>query len=185
MNAIIPGSISAIAQQEGKSISETFMSAEVIAIIDVSGSMDQRDSRGGKSRYDVACSELASLQKSLPGKIAVMAFSNSTKFCPGGVPIFEGGGTDLAGALRFAKVADMEGVRFIVVSDGQPDGPQEALQVAKTYKNKIDVIYIGPEDHPEGRKFLEQLARTSGGQAVTADRAKELSATISRLLLKA
>jgi hypothetical protein len=181
--AIIPGSIGAIAKQEGKSLAETFINADVIVIVDTSGSMSEEDSRGNKSRYDVACEELATLQASLPGKIGVFAFSSSTIFCPGGQPPYLGAKTNLVGALQFVKVADVANMRFIVISDGEPDDPDKALKIASTYKNRIDVIYVGNETFGYGRAFLQKLAEASGGQAVTADRAKELAPTIQKLLL--
>jgi len=184
-NAIITGSISAMAKTANKSIAETFINADCICIVDTSGSMSDKDSRGGQSRYEVACEELKNLQNSLPGKIAVLAFSSDVVFNPSGQPQYLGGGTDLEKALKFAKVADVPGMRFILISDGQPDDGESALRVAKTYKNKIDVIYTGPEDYPAGREFLTRLAQASGGQAITADRAKELAKSIEKLLLHA
>lgn len=181
-NAIIQGSLGAIAKQNNRSIAETFLSCDVIVIVDTSDSMGMEDSRNGQSRYDVACEELANLQNTLPGKIAVIAFSDSTVFCPSGKPYNLGGGTNLAGALKFAKVADIPGIRFIVISDGEPSNGEEALRIAKTYDNDIDVIYVGPENSPSGRDFLMRLAKTSGGQAITADRAADLASGI-RLLI--
>jgi len=183
-NQIVKGSISDVATQTGMSIAQLFSSAEVVTIVDTSGSMNTSDSRGGKSRYSVACEELAYIQKNRPGKVAVISFSSDVKFCPGGVPFFECGGTDLAKALRFAKIADVPGISIIVISDGQPDDYVEALAVARTYKNKISTIYVGPEDRPFGREFLEQLANATGGQHITSDRAKQLSKSIETLLLK-
>lgn len=181
-NSIVPGSISAIAAQTGKSIAETFTSADTIVIVDTSGSMAATDSRGRRSRYDVACEELAALQQSLPGKIAVFSFSDFAEFCPGGTPRFIGGGTDLAGALRFTKIADNPGRRFIVISDGQPDEPDQALKVAATYQNRIDTIYVGPEAENSGRRFLEMLATRHAGQAVTAKNADGLLKAAQLLL---
>ncbi|GIV66675.1 MAG: hypothetical protein KatS3mg047_1068 [Bellilinea sp.] len=181
--AIVPGSLSAIARQENKSIAETFVNADLVVIVDTSGSMSTHDSRGGKSRYKVACDELANLQANHPGKIAVLAFSGSTIFCPSGVPTYLGGETDMAGALQFAKIADVPGMQFILISDGEPDDETKALQIAKTYRNKISTIYVGPEDQPAGREFLRRLAAATGGQTVIADRAKELKAGIERLYL--
>lgn len=43
--------------------------------------------------------------------------------------------------------------------------------------------YVGPEEYPAGRDFLQRLAAATGGQTVTADRAKELKAGIERLYL--
>jgi Mg-chelatase subunit ChlD len=135
------------------------------------------------SRYDQACLELAKLQGDLPGKIGVISFSDKVMFCPNGTPFNFRGTTDLAGALKFAKVADVPGgMRFIVISDGMPDSPNEALKVAHTFANRIDVIYCGPESNPEGRDFLQRLAKASGGQTITADKAKELASSVQRLL---
>jgi len=181
-NVIIQGSMSAIAKQSGKSIAETFINANAIIIVDTSGSMHATDSRGGKSRYDVACAELKHLQGSLPGKLALLSFSDNVQFCPSGVPFDFGGGTDLAKALKFAKIADLaSGMRFIVISDGEPNDESEALAIAKTYRNRIDTIFVGPEGGM-GQAFLNHLAKASGGQGVTADRVKELADTTQKLL---
>lgn len=179
---VLQGSIGAIAQQSGKSLAESFISADVIAIIDTSGSMASTDSRDGKSRYTVACEELAALQNSLPGKIAVISFSSDVQFCPSGVPFQYGAGTDLVRALQFCKVADVTGMQFVLVSDGEPDQPDRCIEIARTYKNKINVIYVGSEKLPTGRDFLMKLAAATGGKTITADRAKELAAGVHKLL---
>ena len=182
---IVVGSIADIANKTGASIAESFMSCDAMVIIDVSGSMEMPDSRGGMSRYEVALEELAKLQAAMPGKVAVVAFSDGAQFVPGGVPMMLGGGTDLAGALRFAHVVDGTGMRFVVVSDGEPDDEADAQAVAATFTARIDTVYVGPERHPTGRRFLERLAAASGGKAVTADRAQELAAQVTTLLLHA
>lgn len=180
--AIIQGSLGAVAQQNKTSIAESFVNASAIIIVDTSGSMHATDSRGGKSRYDVACAELKHLQESLPGKLALLSFSDDVQFCPAGIPFDFGGGTDLAKALKFAKVADLaSGMRFIVISDGEPNDESEALKVAKTYRNRIDTIFVGPEGG-SGQTFLNQLAKASGGQGVTADRVAELADKTVKLL---
>jgi Mg-chelatase subunit ChlD len=184
VNAIVQGSLSAIAKQQNKSLAETFMQADVIVIVDTSGSMAIRDSRGGKSRYDVACEELAKLQSNMPGKVALISFSERSVFCPSGVPDFMAGTTNLAGALKFTKIADVPGMRFFVISDGQPDSETDALTVARTYTNRIDTIFVGPEDDYSSQEFLRRLAKASGGQSVTCDRVKELASSVQTLLLK-
>lgn len=99
-------------------------------------------------------------------------------------PIPEAVAIDLAGGLRFIKVADeIPGMKFILVSDGDPDDRPGALTIAQTFKNHIDVIYVGPENNPSGRDFLYRLAQSTGGKGVTAEKAVELSATVQRLLL--
>jgi hypothetical protein len=181
--AIVPGSLTAIAQRDGASLAESFANAEVVIICDVSGSMQIEDSRNNRSRYDVELEELAKLQATMPGKIAVLAFSDNVEFVPGGVPPMMGQRTMLDKALKFAKIADVSGMRFILISDGCPDQEGEALAIAATYKNRIDCIYVGPEAMPEGRDFLLSLSRLRGGVQVTADRAKELCAAVQQLLL--
>lgn len=183
--AIVPGSISAIATQQNKSLAETFTSAECVVIVDTSGSMAAHDSRGNRSRYDIACEELAKLQAQMPGKIGVLSFSDDVQFCPGGTPVFMQGATNLAKALKFAQMADVPGIRFVVISDGYPDNPEEAIRVARTYRNRIDTIYVGPETDEPGRRFLAELASVKKGESLTADRAKELASTVQTLLLKA
>lgn len=163
--ALVPGSLTALAQREGISLAESFLSAEAILIVDMSGSMGACDAPGGRSRYDAAEAELRRLQEQFPGKIAVVAFSDVAEFAPTGIPRRMGASTNLAGALRFVKPADGTGVRFIVISDGQPDSESDALDVARGFSSKIDCVYIGPEDGGAwgGRAFLERLANASGG----------------------
>lgn len=181
--AIVPGSLSAVAKQTNQSLAETFLSVDALVVVDTSGSMDIRDARGGRQRYAVAVDELKQLQATLPGKIGVIAFSDTTVFCPGGVPTHLRGGTDLAGALRFITPADDTGIRFIVISDGQPDSASDALQIARKFKSKIDVIFVGPEGG-HGAQFLADLAAASGGQAITADRVQDLAQNVQVLLAR-
>ena len=178
-NAIV-GSLSAIARAAGQSLAEAFLGADAIVVVDTSGSMDQADSRGGRRRYDVACEELGKLQELMPGRIAVVAFSDAPQFAPGGVPPFTSGGTDLARALAFVKPAD-GCVRVIVVSDGEPNAPGAAMREARGFKSPIDVVYVGPEGG-SGATFLADLARASGGTYVTADRAHELASAVQKMI---
>jgi hypothetical protein len=184
-DSLVIGSLLDMAQKNGQSLAESFLGCDAIVLVDTSGSMSATDSRGGRSRYDVACDELRALQGSLPGKIAVLSFSNTVEFCPSGVAVFMGSNTNMERALKFAKVADVPGVRFILISDGEPDNPEATLAAAKMYKSRIDTIFVGPENDLHARSFLDRLAQASGGQTVTADRAMELKAGIETLLLKA
>lgn len=180
--SIVQGSIGAMAQRDGISIAESFLSADYIVLVDVSGSMNSHDSRGGRTRYTVACEELANLQAQYPGKVAVVAFSSKTEFVPGGIPPFFGMGTDLTSALQFVQPAD-GCATFIVISDGEPDDERSALRIASSFTSRIDCIHVGPETDHRGRDFLQRLSKASGGSYVTADRGMELAKSAEMLML--
>lgn len=180
---IVPGSLASVAASNGISIAEAFTNADHMVLVDVSGSMEIRDSRGGLSRYDVACQELATLQRDLPGRLAIVAFASRPQFCPAGVPMFTdatGSGTAIAEALKFAKPVD--GLMDLwIISDGQPgDGP-EALAIARRMQSRISGVYVGPKGG-EGADFLRELCAIRGGQAAESSAAIGLAATVQRML---
>ncbi len=176
----VPGSLAQQAAANHISLAESFVNADVIVIFDSSGSMGSHDGTE-RSRYARASDELRKIQASMPGKIAVLSFSDEVKFFPSGIPANFGQGTDLAKALKFAKIADVPEMKFIVISDGEPNDEQEALVEAAKYKNHIDTIYIGPVGD-NGEKFLALLASKSGGKAAKDFAGHKLEATIRGLL---
>lgn len=105
-------------------------------------------------------------------------------FCPGGVPPFLSGGTDLAAALDYVHLLD--GLcEIVVISDGEPNSPDAVLQQAKRFtQSAISCVYIGPEGG-SGQAFLAKLARASSGQAVMAAKTAQLAARLEPLLLAA
>ena len=168
---ITKGSISDLMQREDVSLAESFMSCDCVVLFDVSGSMNSYD--GGiadGSRFDRGLKELKEVQASMPGRFAIIQFADKVDFMPGGVPSIgiSGVGTDLTAALKYAKVADeIPDMRFIVISDGEPDNRLTAKAVAAQYQNRIDTIYIG-EETGSGRSFLTELAEASGGSALSS-----------------
>jgi Mg-chelatase subunit ChlD len=161
------------------------LSVDAILIVDVSGSMEAHDAPGGQSRHEAAEQELRRLQETMPGKLAVVCFSDSAEFCPAGIPRRMNSGTNLAGALRFVQAADGTGIRFVVISDGQPNDENAALQVARQFTSRIDTVYIGPEGGT-GRAFLQQLASWNGkGGQYAKSKAPGMLAEQVTLLLKA
>lgn len=189
-NALVPGSLQAIAQQSGQSLAESFLSADAIILVDTSGSMDARDvptttweQQVMRSRYEAACDELRKLQAALPGQVVVVAFSDRPEFAPGGVPRYIGSGTDLARALAFVHAADGCDMRFIVISDGQPNDQEAALREAKKFRSRIDTVFVGPEGDL-GAAFLKKLADASGGQ-YSKNEVHQIAERVERLLLAA
>jgi len=185
MNDMVVGSLGQVALSGKISIAEAFVDASGVVIVDTSSSMSAGDTSSGDTRYSVACSELRSLQGNLPGKIVVLGFSSDVNFYPDGIPAYLGGGTNLGGALTFAKIADLPGMRFVVISDGEPQDEDGAIAVASGYTNRIDTIYVGSEVGFRGRDFLERLSRVSGGVNVSpgVSGISMLEETVSTLLL--
>jgi len=183
MTQLVRGSLSDIARNNNTSIAQAFMNATAIILVDVSGSMDLPDCPGNRKRYDLACEQLIRLQRDLSGQVAVIAWDNTARFCPGGIPSQPGGSTDLANALKFVYPADGTGVRLIVISDGVPDDQQAALAEAQKFTTKLDCVFVGPENGP-GRDFLKRLAAASGGTFAdqTVAHLPELAATIQKLI---
>jgi hypothetical protein len=183
--AIIKGSVKDVAQKTGRTLAEAFLFVDAIVIVDTSASMEVRDvpkSELKVSRYDEACEQLRRLQAQLPGKIAVIAFSSSPVYCPNGHAQFLKGSTNLAAALRLIQPADDCDLRFIVISDGEPDNEQDCLTIAQAMKTRIDTIYVGPPDG-KGADFLRRLAAIHGGQSSTqAGEILKLGETINKLL---
>jgi len=179
-NKQIAGSLAQQAAAKGQSLAESFLSADCIVVVDTSGSMALKDGTE-VTRYARACDELAKVQNSMPGKICVLSFSDSVMFCPNGIPWNYSMGTDLAAALKFAKIADVLEMRFIIISDGEPDDERAALAIAKTYSNRIDTIYIG-NSHGSGQEFLTRLAKASGGIGIQNFSAAQLEQTVKGLL---
>ena len=71
---IVPGSMADIAQRENISLAESFLTCDVLVLIDQSGSMAAHDAPGGLSRFDAAQNELSRLQRENP---AALPWSNS------------------------------------------------------------------------------------------------------------
>lgn len=181
--SIATGSQQHMAKKNNMSLAETFLSAEMVIILDNSGSMTMRDTPQRISRVDLAQQHLETLQAKYPGKVALICFADNVEYSPGGMIIPVGGGTDLGKALRFSKVADDCGLKIVIISDGEPNDKQDALNVAKIYKSRIDVIYCGSETSQSGMRFLQELANISGGQLYTSDNPGELLASAEILMI--
>lgn len=182
MEALIKGSIAQLARDNNKALAEMWINVDAVILVDVSGSMDCCDARDGKSRYAIAQEELARLQGALPGKLAIIAFAHDTLFIPSGTLPKVGSTTNLGGALKFARVADgIPDMRFIVISDGEPDDERAALEEARLYRNRIDTIYVGPEAGG-GQEFLKRLAKIKGGQNLVKPQLTELASSVAGLL---
>lgn len=76
------------------------------------------------------------------------------------------GGTPLDVAIPYAK--EYGATRLVVVSDGVPNLPDQAMEAARDFGGKIDVVYIGGAGD-YGSQFLEELAKLTGGKRTEGD----------------
>lgn len=181
VKAATTGSLQDVVQKTGLTLEQAMMDCEFVVVIDQSGSMSEDDTREGLERYDVAESELRKIQEMYPGKVAVVEFSNRPEFCYSGIPSRSGGTTDLTAALRFVKEFADGAFDIVVISDGEPDNQASALDIAATFSSPINTIYIGVKGG-DGQKFLDRLAKASGGQRYVAEKPGELMPGIVGLL---
>lgn len=178
---LVKGSLRAVARKQKLTLAETFLSVDALVLVDVSGSMAERDVPMdgenlfgfGRSRYDEAQRQLVNLQESLPGKVGVVQFSSRVKFRPSGILLFDAEGTDLLAALSFVKPADGCGIKLVVISDGYPNDPKRTLDLAATFTTHIDTVFIGSPNDGMGKSFMAELAQVSGGISAGGD-SKEL-----------
>ena len=183
-NELVFGSIGHIAANNGKSVAYQFtFDVKAVLVIDISASMAAHDCAYGHSRYAVAVQELERLQRSIPGKVAIVEFSTTALFAPGGIPSPPQASTNMAGALQFIKPIDGTGIDIWVISDGAPDDERATLNEARTFQTKINTVYIGPEDGT-GADFLRRLSALTGGVNATQSvrEIAHLSDTMQKLL---
>jgi len=97
------------------------------------------------------------------------------------VPAEAGGSTPLADAINFSKANSA--TRLVVISDGEPDDKDAAMNAAMLFLGRIDVVFVG-RPGCGGSAFLDRLARATGGQRFNGDLddVKALSAKVAGLL---
>ena len=156
-------------------------SGEMLVVCDLSGSMAEGIGGLSVSKYEHLEIALEDIRKAFP-KVRVVGFNSTVKEIKGKLPP-PGGGTDLAGALKFA--GKFRPAKTIIISDGIPDNEHLATCEADTLTGIIDTIYCGPDGHP-AIEFLRSLSRLAGGTSLAWDGFQsQLSANIRGLLMGA
>lgn len=179
---IVQGSIGSHMQTNNMSMAEAWLNVDVVVMMDVSGSMAITDAGEEVSRFKIANSELAKVQSLNPGKVAIIEFSDTAKFIPFGELSQPEGSTNVTAALQFARMMDKVGdIKFLLVSDGEPNNPTESIEVARSFTHRIDTIYVGPKGKQAGQDFLRQLSTATGGD-FSERKISELSSGIAGYL---
>jgi len=156
-----------------------------VLLVDVSGSMGA-GMRNGKTRIQGLREVVAGIQSKRPTTMVAFGLSGhplepmaSVGFVTE-IPEAQGG-TPLAEAIHFARGAGFG--RAVVISDGGPNDPRAAMEAAKVFGGRIDVIFVGDAGDP-GSFFLDQLAQATGGSRFEGDLAnvKEIQGAVVGLL---
>lgn len=162
---VVRGSLSDTGKHD---IADAIAGAEAVVVADVSGSTVEFSADPNKSRHEVIQESLIDIQGRYPGKVAVIAFSDTPTFCPSGRLEKPTGGTNLAGALKFVGIAALAGLKIVVISDGLANAEKPCFDIVRNWTHgSLDTIYVGPETglDSKGREFLAQLARAVGGHS--------------------
>lgn len=145
-------------------------------LLDCSGSMSS-PMRNGKDRIAGLRETVDSIQSER--RMQMIQFSGSvqvTEYVPD-----PNGGTPLAEAIDLARTNECS--RAIVISDGEPNNENAAMDSAKRFGGRIDVVFVGdPGSH--GEAFLKRLAQSTGGESFTGDltEPKKITAGVIGLL---
>ena len=160
-------------------VKERQQEQQTFLLLDVSGSMAHPTADESQTRKIDALRRLVRDLQEQGVRCPLVAFSDD---CRRVTEVPEpGGGTNLAGAIRYGAAA--HALHLIVISDGAPDSEQRALTAAQAFGQPIDVFYVGPPG-TRGERFLAELAAASGGRAqtVSLSQTKQLASAIRGLL---
>jgi hypothetical protein len=164
-----------------KSLQRELGADNPMLLIDASGSMDAR-MMNSKRRIDGLREVLSQLQG-----VPMIVFGG----CETSEPHFvdrcpePGGGTPLHLAIALAKAHGA--TRAVCISDGIPDLQKESLEQARNFGGKIDVVFVGDIETPDGKMgamFLDELARITGGKRLVGSLVdtKEITGKVVLLL---
>lgn len=161
-----------------------------VLLLDVSGSM-KASLRNGKTRIEGLREVVAGIQSRQA--VPMIAFG----IHPHDVlePTMRGEGEvamvtevpDASGSTPLAEAIDMARLKgfgqAVVISDGCPNDQHSAMESARQFGGRIDVIFVGnPGEY--GSAFLDELAKITGGSRFEGDLAevKELTGAVIGLL---
>lgn len=99
-----------------------------------------------------------------PGDILIAFSSSAVQINSAADLPAPSGGTALELALMVA--ARHNPVATLVVSDGKPNSPEQAMKVASQMTGRIDALYCGDERDQAALDFMARLAREGSGRVV-------------------
>lgn len=143
--------------------------ADAVILADISDSMNDRDGAAGEKIPLRRIDRLAKVLDYLLVRVRVrslICFNDVPVEVPlaGRVVLPEpAGSTALNVALAHVAGLVPLPVRCIVISDGMPNGAEDALAAARSLRPMIiDAYYVGPEGFAPGTKFMAELSAQGG-----------------------
>jgi Mg-chelatase subunit ChlD len=176
-NQVARGSIYEVANTRGEKAASLLARADVIVMLDISSSM-----RGEK--HHKACQALEDIQKTFPGRVALIEFNDYAQLNLRGIPNIPSGMTMMHLALEMGRTFDGTDTRFYLISDGAPNGcaHDDLLQIAASFTNPIHTVFIGNDWDTNGQKTLEDISSATGGTSAGRIEPKMLGKTLMGLL---
>lgn len=134
-----------------------------VMLLDISGSMRLGLTADlvGRRKIDI----LQDAVRKIGQGIEKYAFSDSIRKCDTNIPEPDGG-TDMANA--FLVLAGRSSQSILLVSDGEADDPDEAINRGISLHVPVNVLYIG-EPGDRGEDFMRRLAEATRGRWMTLD----------------
>lgn len=156
-----------------------------ILLLDTSGSMSGDVTRG-ESKIEILWSIVQQLRaQAIPFRTA--EFNNECNWSDGVAMPRPSGSTALASALEY--VASVSPQQITLVTDGYPNNPEAALEVASLLQCKINVLYVGPSSDYRAIDFCQRLAAACGGSyahnSLTSELLQLQASESARLMLTA
>jgi hypothetical protein len=160
----------------------TSSSLPTVILLDVSGSMDEAVETG-KRKIDIL---RKAVNRPLMPDEMVFVFSSTCRRALDFWSIPEPEGST-ALHLALLDVIYCNPKHTLIVTDGHPDDPEEALASAERLSGTISTLYIGRDDDHNAIAFCRKLARVGCGTAQVCDITKPqnqllLKETITALL---
>lgn len=138
---------------------------DTIFLLDFSGSMDEY--LENKPKIEHLKNALKKLHIDPKNCVSFESFVQD------GIMSETGGSTRLHAAFEHIKGRKFN--KIMVISDGQPDSPEMALQKAKELGKPVNILFIG-KDGNYGEEFMKELASVTKGNTLS------LSQNIQELL---
>ncbi len=171
------GSIKDVAESRGERLENVLVEADVVVMLDTSGSM-----KGGKD--DRAEEALRQIQRTFPGRVVLIEFSDLAWFRWNGLPEWRYKGTNMDLALEKALKFKGMDMKFYFISDGMPSGNsgEQALHLAQELGEPINTIFIGSDTDYRGQDFLRRLGQVGGGKTIDHLKVEKLGDTVTKML---